>query len=138
MGKALVKEVMTKELVTISADESLNKASDLMEKNHFRHLPVVDGGKLIGILSKTDLLRLGFNDTLGDIEMQIGSNLYDLLNVGQVMVAHPMFISENMSLEEASEKMIEEQFHALPVVNEANELAGILTTSDALKYFIQN
>lgn len=138
MDKTLVKEVMTKDIVTIGADEKLSKASELMEKNHFRHLPVVEGDKLIGILSKTDLLRLGFNDTLGDLESQIGANLYDLLNVGQVMVAHPMFIGENMSLSEASEKMIEEQFHALPVVNDANELSGIITTSDALKHYISN
>lgn len=138
MGNAVVKEVMTKKLITISPNESLTKASELMEKNHFRHLPVVDGDKLIGILSKTDLLRLGFNDTLGDLEMQIGSNLYDILTVGQVMVAHPMFIGENMSLAEASKKMIEEQFHALPVVNDENQLSGIITTSDALNYYINN
>lgn len=138
MGNAIVKDVMTKDLITISPNENLAKASELMEKNHFRHLPVVEGEKLIGILSKTDLLRLGFNDTLGDLEMQIGSNLYDILTVGQVMVAHPMFVGENMSLAEASEKMIEEQFHALPVVNEENELSGIITTSDALKFYIKN
>lgn len=138
MGNAIVKDVMTKDLITISPNENLAKASELMEKNHFRHLPVVEGEKLIGILSKTDLLRLGFNDTLGDLEMQIGSNLYDILTVGQVMVAHPMFVGENMSLAEASEKMIEEQFHALPVVNEENEFSGIITTSDALKFYIKN
>ena len=137
MKNTLVKEIMTKDIITIGAEENLSKASDLMEKNHFRHLPVVDGEKLIGILSKTDLLRLGFNDQMGDLETQIGVNLYDVLNVGQVMVANPMFVHEEMTITEASQKMVEEEFHALPVVD-TNKLSGIITSSDALKYFINN
>ncbi len=138
MENAIVKQVMTKKIITIGADETLSTASEIMDKNHFRHLPVVEGEKLIGILSKTDLLRLGFNDRLGDLETQIGSNLYDVLTVGQVMVAHPMFIAEETPLAEASKKMIDEQFHALPVVNSDNKLSGIITTSDALNFYISN
>jgi CBS domain-containing protein len=138
MKNTTVKNIMTKDIITINANENLSKAGDLMDKNHFRHLPVVEGDKLIGILSKTDLLRLGFNDRMGELESQIGANLYDVLNVGQVMVAHPMFISESMSIAEASQKMIEEEFHALPVVDDENKLAGILTSSDALRFFIEN
>lgn len=138
MKDTQVKEVMTKNIITIGSEESLAKASELMRKNHFRHLPVVEGEKLIGILSKTDLMRLGFNNRMGELETQIGANLYDLLNVGQVMVAHPMFINEEMTIAEASEKMIEEEFNALPVVDSDNKLSGIITSADALKFFINN
>lgn len=138
MENATVKQIMTKKIITIGAGETLSTASEIMDNNKFRHLPVVEGGKLIGILSRTDLLRLGFNDRLGDLESQIGSNLYDVLTVGQVMVAHPMFISEETPLAEASKKMIDEQFNALPVVDSENKLSGIITTSDALNFYISN
>ena len=138
MENATVKQIMTKKIITIGADETLSTASEIMDNNKFRHLPVVEEGKLIGILSRTDLLRLGFNDRLGDLESQIGSNLYDVLTVGQVMVAHPMFISEETPLAEASKKMIDEQFNALPVVDSENKLSGIITTSDALNFYISN
>ena len=138
MKNTLVSEVMSRDIITVNSDEKLSKASELMSKNHFRHLPVMDGDKLIGILSKTDLMRLGFNDQMGDLETQIGVNLYEVLNVGQVMVAHPMFIGEKTTLADASQKMIDEEFHALPVVDENNKLSGIITSSDALKFFISN
>jgi CBS domain-containing protein len=130
-----VTELMTKNLVTISNKGSLDDAERLMRKNHIRHLPVVKSGKLVGIISLTDILRLSFGDTYQDNE-EVDVAVFNMLTLESVMVNHPTTITVNQTVLDAAEILAEKEFHALPVI-EGEKVVGIVTTTDLIKFFVK-
>ncbi|MEZ4983417.1 MAG: CBS domain-containing protein [Saprospiraceae bacterium] len=132
-----VTEVMTKNLVTISHKSSLDDAERLMRKNHIRHLPVVKSGKLVGIISLTDILRLSFGDTYTEDEEVVDVAVYNMLTLESVMVNRPVTLTTTQTLYEAAEILAEKEFHALPVV-EGEKVVGIVTTTDLIRFFVKH
>lgn len=122
----LVKEFMTKRVISIRPDESLEKAYDKMQKNHIHHLLVLDGVDLIGVLSDRDILQekspfLGtYNEDKADRETLAKK-------VHQIMTRSPVTIHEEDEAHVAVEKMKKHNISCLPVMNENNKLVGILT-----------
>jgi CBS domain-containing protein len=103
---------------------------------HIRHLPVLNGGKLVGILSLTDLQRLSFASQWGDEEDDADVAIYDMLSIGQVMQGKPVVVSPEETIKAVASKLTKEEFHALPVV-ENDKLVGIVTTTDLIRYMIE-
>jgi CBS domain-containing protein len=130
-----VSEIMTEDVLTINVNNSLKEVNDIFLKNKIRHLPVVSGEKLIGILSQTDILRISFGNAFGE---QGGSDeaIFEMLSINQVMKHSPITVLPTDTLKSAAELLAEKEFHALPVV-ENDKLVGIITTTDIIKYFIE-
>jgi len=128
--------IMTKNVKTIHVEESLYDAKSTMLKHQIRHLPVVNGKKLIGILSLTDIMRLSFGQVFVG-EEQTDQAMMDLMTIEHVMREHPKTINVSNSIAEVADIFIKEEFHALPVVDGEN-LAGIITTTDMIKFFVTN
>ena len=120
-----VSQIMSKDIVTIDPTKTLYEAEALFKKHHIRHIPVVEGRKLIGVLSLTDLLRISFAD-LSD----------DMFTIPQVMAKVPLSISPDTTIKEAAEILAGQTFHALPVTENGN-LVGMLTTTDLIKYLLE-
>lgn len=133
-----VSTIMTKNVVTIELDDTLAKADQLIRKNHVRHLPVVHGNQLVGMLSKTDLNRLTFSGLFAG-EGEADEAVFDMLNIGQVMSHKPRVVKENDTIKHVAEMLSKEEFHALPVVSDVDEskLVGIVTTTDVIKYMLE-
>lgn len=131
-----VANVMTKDVVTVNVTNSLKEANTLFNNHHIRHIPVVSGDKLIGILSKTDILRISFGNTFGDDQSGGDEAIFDMLSINQVMKHSPETLTPDDTLKEAAEVLAEKEFHALPVV-EGEKLVGIITTTDIIKCFIE-
>lgn len=132
-----VSKIMTSQVTTLGLEKSLYDAEKLFKANKFRHIPIVQGDDLIGILSLTDLLRISFVDSYGDDdEGQIDTAVYDLLSIDQVMVSDPVAVSPDQTIREVAEILSEKEFHALPVV-EGTKLVGIVTTTDLIKYLLE-
>lgn len=130
-----VESVMTKDVQTVNITNSLKEANDIFNKYHIRHLPVVSGDKLIGILSQTDILRISFGNTFGDEQTGSDEAIFDMLSINQVMKHSPETVGPNNTIKEAAEVFAKREFHALPVV-ENEKLVGIITTTDIINYFI--
>lgn len=130
-----VSKIMTNQVTTLGLEKTLYDAEKLFKANKFRHIPVVQGEDLIGMLSLTDLMRISFVDSYGDEEGQIDTAVYDLLSIDQVMVANPVAVSPDQTIREVAEILAEREFHALPVV-EGTKLVGIVTTTDLIKYLL--
>lgn len=131
-----VSKIMTSQVITLGSEKTLYDAEKLFSSNKFRHLPIVQGDDLIGILSLTDLLRISFVDSYGgDDEEQIDTAVYDLLSIDQVMVSDPVVVSPDQTIREVAEILSEREFHALPVV-EGTKLVGIVTSTDLIKYLL--
>lgn len=131
-----VKSIMTQKVTTIELDKSLQKANDILLTHKFRHLPVVENGKLIGILSLTDIRRLSFSQAYGDPELVADNAIFELLSIEQVMNHTPHVVNETDTIESVAQALTKEEFHALPVMNSSNELAGIITTTDIIKHLL--
>jgi CBS domain-containing protein len=131
-----VRERMTTELIKLTADTTLHNAEKLLKRHHIRHAPVVEGKKLIGIISLTDIQRLTFGSPYGEPDPMGDRSLADMLSVGQVMHTHPDVIAPETTIQEAARKLIDAEYHALPVVKDG-ELQGILTTTDLLKLLVE-
>ena len=131
---ATVSMIMSTELILLNMSDNLYKAEKLFKKHKIRHLPVVNGKKIAGILSYTDLLRISYADVIDEDDDTIESVVYDMFSVPQVMMSKPVVVSPDTTIKEVAEILSEREFHALPVVNN-EELVGIVTTTDLIKYF---
>ncbi len=130
-----VANIMTKDVQTVSVNNSLQEANALFNKYNIRHIPVVSGDKLIGILSHTDILRISFGNTFGDGQEGSDEAIFDMLSINQVMKHSPVTVSPDDTLKGAAQILAEKEFHALPVT-ENDKLVGIITTTDIIKYFL--
>lgn len=131
-----VSTIMTKNVVTLNHIDRLENAEMLFKKHHIRHIPVVSGSKIVGMLSYTDLLRISFVDSYGDENHPIDTTIYDSFSIEQVMANKVVSISEDTSIKEAAEILANREFHALPVVK-GEELVGIVTTTDLINYLLE-
>ena len=127
-----ISSIMTSSVLTVDVEESLFEAKKLFDEKKIRHLPVLKGGKLVGILSLTDIMRLSFGDTYGEDQAGIDNVMYDMLSIDEVMKANPVSIEESNSIKEAAEIFANNEFHALPVLSNG-KLTGIVTTTDIIR-----
>lgn len=128
---------MTKSVLTVEVSDSLFNAKETFDKNKIRHLPVIEGGKLVGILSLTDIMRLSFGDTYGEDQAGVDNVMYDMLSISEVMKADPISVNTSSTIEEAAKIFSANEFHALPVL-ENGKLAGIVTTTDIIKALLES
>ncbi|MBD3723993.1 MAG: CBS domain-containing protein [Flavobacteriaceae bacterium] len=129
-----ISSIMTKNVVKLNTSDDLTKAEQLFKKHHIRHIPVVSGNKIIGMLSYTDLLRISFADAVDDDEV-IDTTVYNMFTVEQVMAKNLVKVSPETTIKETAEILATKEFHALPVC-EGELLVGIVTTTDLIKYLI--
>ncbi len=130
-----VSAIMTKELVTINHTNDLTTAESLFKDQHIRHIPVVNGKEIIGMLSYTDLLRISYADAVYEDEAEVDTMVYNMFTIEQVMAKNLVKVSPQTTIKEVAEILSEKEFHALPVVDK-NELVGIVTTTDLINYLL--
>ena len=130
-----ISEIMTKNVISLKTNDDLEKAESLFKKNNIRHITVVSGKEIVGMLSYTDLLRISFADAIDDYAEDVDTVVYNMFTIEQVMAKKLITVSSDTTIKEVAEILAEKEFHALPVVD--NEiLVGIVTTTDLIKYLI--
>lgn len=130
-----VSRIMTKDVYTVNESDKLQDAATIIRKNKIRHIPVISGNAVIGIISRTDLNRLTFG---AFFENQEGADesVLDMLSISQVMTSNPRTIHSNDTIRDVAEIFAKEEYHALPVVDDG-ELQGIVTTTDIITYMLE-
>ncbi len=131
-----VSSIMTKNIITLNTTDKLDTAEALFKDNNIRHIPVVEGEKIIGMLSLTDLLRISFADGVYEDEGEVETIVYNMFTISQVMAKNLKSVSPSTTVKEVAEILAENEFHALPVVENDN-LVGIVTTTDLIKYLLE-
>ncbi len=126
---------MTKHPITVTPDATLDEAAGLMKKHHFRRLPVVEDGKLVGFFSDRDLMRVSPSPatTLSRYEIR---SLLDKMKVREIMQKKVHTVSEDATIEEAALIMYNEKIGGLPVVSSVGAVVGIITETDIFKTFV--
>lgn len=129
-----VSDFMTRNPITVSPDEKISAAIDLMRFNKIHRIPVVDANNRLAGLITEGMIAAGSNNTSLDIyELNY---LLSKTDVRTVMVKHPISISENALMEQAADKLLAHDIGCLPIVNDANEVTGILTQNDIFHAFL--
>ena len=124
----LAAEPMTRKVFVVPPDIPLSTAWDLMCREHFRHLPVVSGGALVGLLSDRDIL---VRSTLEDGAISVPD-----VRAGDAATPWPHVCTPDTDVCDLVRMMTERKIDAVPVVNGANELVGLVTSTDLLLLLI--
>ncbi|MCS6845477.1 MAG: CBS domain-containing protein [Caldilineales bacterium] len=126
---------MTRDPVTVGPEEPIGAALELMRVGRFRHLPVVEGDRLVGIITDRDL-RLATNSPLVLREKWYSDFILESIKVKACMTSDPITVTPDTPLLDAALIIQERRFGSLPVV-EAGKLVGILTETDLLATLIR-
>jgi acetoin utilization protein AcuB len=126
---------MTRSPVTIDSEASLQTAIDLLHKHNIRELPVVEGGRLVGIVTDRDVREVApsyplFRDT-DEIRYHLQS-----LKVVKAMTVDPLVVTPSTSLVEAAKLLSTYRIGSLPVVHK-DKLVGLISVTDLLSLFIE-
>lgn len=130
-----VKTFMTHNPFFVSPDDNFPQAMNMIRKRKIRHLPVVDKGKLVGIVVEKDLLsnQPSPATTLSLYEIY---SLLETLRVRQIMSRPVITVEGDCPLEEAARIMVENKISCLPVMD-GEKLAGIITETDVFKVLVE-
>jgi CBS domain-containing membrane protein len=127
-----VQDLMQRDVVTLEASDHLDLADDIMRLGRIRHMPVLAGDRLVGILSQRDLFRAGISSVLrfrADVEREwLGK-----ISLREVMTTHVFTIAPEAPIADAVAVMLAKRIGCLPVVAD-ERLVGVLSESDCLRY----
>lgn len=132
MERMRVRDIMTAPALVVAPDTPVPAAAALMREKRIRHLPVVENGRLMGIVSRGDLRE-------ASIAAGVNADSYELhfmlsrLTVGKLMTRKVFTVTPDAPVVHVAELMTEHKIAGLPVVNEADSVIGIVTESDLLR-----
>lgn len=123
MMNETVNTIMSTNLITVAPSNNLFEVRQIFMKNAIHHLPVLQNGRLVGILTTYDLWK-----------NEISPQDYERTLVAEVMTTRIAKISPTDKIGTAAELFLDNRFHSLPIVDHNNNLVGIVTSHDVLKY----
>lgn len=124
-----IADIMTKEVIVLDANDSLTEAERVFGNHNLRHAPVILRNELVGMLSLVDLRRsLEFDDDIATKR---------LAKVGQLMTPDPVHVQIGATLEDAAKLFMEDDFHAIPVLD-GNRVVGIVSTTDVIRFLLES
>jgi len=133
-GTIRVRDIMQRQVVQISAGERLSTVDDIMTLGGVRHIPVVRGGELVGVVSERDLLRASLSN-LTEFGADQRRAFLHAVEITRVMSQPPIVINADASVEQAARRLAEKKIGCLPVIDEDGKLVGLITETDLLRHF---
>ncbi|WP_409227926.1 CBS domain-containing protein [Gudongella sp. SC589] len=144
-----IKDIMTKDVITVTMDDNVEKCASLLIKHNLSGLPVLDeSGKLVGIVTEGDLIRRASRIKGPAVLEVLGGLIYldspkkfmdELKNsmgqkAGDVMTKKVVTIDPEQTIEEGATLLVEKKVKRLPVVDKKGELVGIVSRRDIMSY----
>ncbi|MDY6935158.1 MAG: CBS domain-containing protein [Spirochaetota bacterium] len=131
----LVKNWMSTGVMSIRASDSVQHALKLQKEGNVKILPVIDDGKLVGIVTDRDLKKASLPES---IPLDISEAMYitSKIKIHQVMTPYVFTISPDSTIDEAASIIVNNDISGLPVVDEERRIVGIITRSDILKTYM--
>jgi CBS domain-containing membrane protein len=127
-----VSEVMEGEVVTLAASDRLDLAEDVMRLGHVRHIPVLDDGRVVGIVTHRDLLSASLSQALSFDPKQRRTFMHSV-DVGEVMSRDVVTVAPDATLGEAAALLLGRRIGCLPVVKPDGTLLGLVTETDLMR-----
>ena len=133
-----VKELMTDKVFTVEPNDMIDRVFFLIHYEKIRHLPVIEKGKVVGMVSDRDLYKaLGPKSNSNSIETTQGSTELHVIpkKVQNIMRRGVFTVSADTYASEAAAIMADNKIGAIPVIDDKNKLVGILSATDILRVF---
>jgi CBS domain-containing membrane protein len=130
--EGLVTEIMMGSPVTLKPEDTLDLANDVISLGRIRHIPVVDAGRLVGLLSERDLLGAAASQIFG-LKQKTKSALLKSVLIKDVMKKHVVTVSPETSIKDAAHLLADKKIGCVPVVSDG-AIVGLVTTTDILRY----
>ncbi len=131
-----VRELMSRELVTLTEDETLAHAERCMARGRIRHLPVVRGRVLVGLVTHRDLLAASFS-VFADVDSGEQRRVFATIPVNELMHHNVVTVGPDLPVAEAARILMRNKYGCLPVVEEGGVLVGMLTEADFLRLTVR-
>lgn len=131
----LVKNWMTKEVITVDPDDSMQNAIYILQEKDIKILPVIENGNIVGVVTDRDLKKASPSDAT-TLDMHELLFLISKIKVRDLMKKPVHTVRSDHTVEEAAALLLEKKISGLPVVDENNRLVGIITRSDIFRVLI--
>jgi acetoin utilization protein AcuB len=130
-------DIMTRSVVTVHMDDTLQRIQEIFEESRFHHLLVTDEGRVVGVISDRDLLK-HLSPFTGNVLMERKQDLNLLKRKAhQIMHRKPVTASPDMSVVDATDLVLRERLSCLPVVTPQRRVCGVVTWRDLLAHSIR-
>ncbi|MDH3443748.1 MAG: CBS domain-containing protein [Deltaproteobacteria bacterium] len=130
--EGVVREIMMGSPVTLKPDDTLDLAHDVISLGRIRHIPVVEDGKLVGLLSERDLVGAAASKIFG-LKQKSKAVLLKSVLIKDVMKKRVLTVKPETPIKETAKLMADKKIGCLPVISEGT-LVGLVTTTDILRY----
>jgi len=130
--EGVVKEIMMSSPVTLKPEDTLDLANDLISLGRIRHIPVVEDGRLVGLLSERDLIGAAAARIFG-LKQKSKSALLKSVLIKDVMKKKIITVASDTKIGDAARLMADKKIGCVPVMNDGT-LVGLVTTTDILRY----
>jgi CBS domain-containing protein len=130
--EGIVREIMMSSPVTLKPDDTMDLANDIISLGGIRHIPIVENGKLVGLLSARDLIGAAASQVFG-LKQKTTSALLKTVLTKEIMKKRLITVEPQTEIKEAAHLMTHHKVGCLPVLN-AGSLVGLVTTTDVLRY----
>lgn len=128
-----VLEIMISKVVTVTPSQKLIDVRHVFEKRNFHHhIPVIENGKLEGVISLIDFLF-----AIKDASLDGDDEAYHHLTVEHIMREHPMTMNSSSTLREVAQELAKGKVHAIVIADE-NKIKGIISAADVMQYLLKN
>jgi CBS domain-containing protein len=125
-------EIMRREFVSLQAGDRLDFAEDVMALGRIRHMPVLERGKLVGIVSQRDLLANSLSKAL-EFDPKDRRTFLKSIDVSEVMTRNVITIREDTPVAEAARLMLRHRIGCLPVLGPGGDPVGLVTETDLIR-----
>ncbi|HEY7553406.1 MAG TPA: CBS domain-containing protein [Candidatus Binatia bacterium] len=130
--EGVVREIMMGSPVTLKPDDTLDLANDVISLGRIRHIPVVQDGHLVGLLSERDLIGAAASQIFG-LKQKSKSALLKSVLIKDVMKKRVITVKPETPIKEAAHLLAEKKIGCVPVLSDGS-LVGLVTTTDILRY----
>ncbi len=126
--------IMAADPVTVDRGQTVSEVRFLLANERIHHLPVIEEGRLVGMISSNDVMRVSFSL---DTDDAVSRTLLDqTVSIDDLMVADLVTVSAHGSVRDAAIALSAGGFHAVPVVDDEGHLVGIVTSTDLIQYLL--
>jgi acetoin utilization protein AcuB len=131
----LVKNWMSKPAITINAEASMHDAIKLLKDQNIKMLPVMEKGKLVGVVTDRDIKRASASDATS-LEIHELLYLISKIKVQEIMTKNPITVPHDYTVEETAEILLKHNISGVPVVDQFHDVVGTITQNDIFRILI--
>jgi len=131
----LVANWMSKDVISIDVNDSMQDAARLIRKHKIKRLPVMENGKLVGIVTDRDLKRASASDVT-TLEIHELLFLISEIKISDIMTKDPITIPFDYTIDEAAQILLEHKLSGAPVVDDEGQVAGVITQTDIFRVLV--